>query len=81
LGKPVLNEEQNTRLKALGEQSTAIETAANDAQDLNARLTNMDVARAGFSPGKGAKQYYDAAAWLNSYLPGSFYPKVWEQTK
>jgi hypothetical protein len=75
LGKPVLNEEQNTRLKALGEQSTAIETAANDAQDLNARLTNMDVARAGFAPGKGAKQYYDAAAWLNSYLPGSFLPE------
>jgi hypothetical protein len=75
LGKPVLNEEQNTRLKALGEQSTAIETAANDAQDLNARLTNMDVARAGFAPGKGSKQYYDAAAWLNSYLPGSFLPE------
>jgi hypothetical protein len=81
LGKPVLNEEQQTRLKGLGEQSLAIDTAATDAQDLNGRLTNMDIARAGFAPGRGAKQYYDAAAWLNSYLPGSFLPEGMSEDK
>jgi hypothetical protein len=81
LGKPVLNEEQNTRLKGLGEQSLAIDNAATDAQDLNGRLTNMDIARAGFAPGRGAKQYYDAAAWLNSYLPGSFLPEGMSEDK
>lgn len=75
LGKPEYNEEQTTRLKALGEQNTAIDQAAMDAQDLNRQLTQMDIARAGFTPGAGADRFYQAAAWMNSILPDSFLPK------
>ena len=75
LGKPEYNEEQTTRLKALGEQNTAIDHAAIDAQEMNKRLTQMDIARAGFTPGAGADKYYQAAAWMNSILPDEFLPK------
>lgn len=75
LGEPKYNEEQTTRLKALGEQNTAIDQAAMDAQELNKRLTQMDIARAGFNPGAGADRFYQAAAWMNSILPDSFLPE------
>ena len=75
LGKPEYNEEQTTRLKALGEQNTAIDQAALEAHDLNKRLTQMDIARAGFTPGAGADRFYQAAAWINSILPDTFLPE------
>ena len=73
-GVPEYNEEQNARLKALGEYGTQLDEGRRGAVELNGRLSQMEGALPGFRPGRGAQQYYDAAAWLNSYLPGSFLP-------
>jgi hypothetical protein len=74
VGKPEYNHEQTKQLEGLGDLYTKLQEGRTSAAELNGRLSQMETAAAGFEPGKGAGKYYDAAAWLNSTLPGAFLP-------
>jgi hypothetical protein len=75
VGKPEYNPEQTEQLKGFGELYNNLQGSRRDAADLNGRLSQLEAAAAGFTPGKGANRFYDAAAWLNGYLPGGFIPE------
>jgi hypothetical protein len=75
VGKPEYSPEQKKISEGYGELYTNLQDSRRSSTDLNARLSQMDAAAANFAPGKGATQFYNAAAWLNSYLPGSFIPE------
>lgn len=81
IGKPEFTPEQKKISEGYGELYTNLQDSRRSATDLNGRLSQMETAAANFVPGKGATRFYDAAAWLNSYLPGSFIPKEMDAKK
>jgi hypothetical protein len=81
VGKPEYSPEQKKISEGYGELYTNLQDSRRSAVDLSGRLSQMETAAANFVPGKGATRFYDAAAWLNSYLPGSFIPEGMDAKK